>query len=144
MLVDIFPTNIEEWHPVESLSGTFSAIHKGISDAMYPYEMSSFFLNMVFFFFIAYKVSSRARSYRDLEFLPILALSSLHKEESDRGTITSFKSKLSQDSLKAMTPSRISRRTKIQWFAPLHAFVSYFKYIQLNKTKSMWLNRRLV
>lgn len=129
---------------MESLSGTFQAIHKGLSDIMYPNEPPSFFSrNGLFVYFAEYKVPSRGGAYGELLYLPVPCLSSVDWRAPDQTTIASFKAKLSEDIRKAMTPGRISRRIRIQWYIPIHVFVACFRSMELQRTKTMWLNRRL-
>lgn len=140
----MFPSTAVEWQPVESLSGTFQAMHKALSDVMYPNEPASFFnKNGLFVYFAKYHVPSREGDYGMLEYIPVPCLSSIDWRVPDQATISSFKAKLSEDIQKAMTPGRISRRIRIQWFFPIHVFAACFKSMELHKTKTMWLNRRL-
>lgn len=97
----------------------------------------------MFIYFAKYIVPSRAGLYGQLEDIPIPLINSLDWEIPDNTTILCFKTKLSQDIQKAMTPGRISRRIRISWFVPLHVFVACFRSIVLQRTKTMWLNRRL-
>lgn len=133
-----------EWQPIESLSGTFKTIHKEIADVMYPDRTASFYRkNGLFVYFAVYKVPSREGAHGELEDLPVPTLRSFDWETPDACTISSFKAKIKDDILKAMTPGRISRRIRIQWFMPLHVFVACFKFADLQRTRTMWLNRRL-
>lgn len=142
---DIFPSTCVEWQPVESLSGTFQAIHQEFSEVLYPKQPPSFFNKSgLFIYFAKYIVPSRAGLYGQLEDIPIPLINSLDWEIPDNTTILCFKTKLSQDIQKAMTPGRISRRIRISWFVPLHVFVACFRSILLQRTKIMWLNRRLL
>ena len=126
------------------MSGTFQAIHKGFADIMYPNEPPSFFsTNGLFVYFAEYTVPSREGDYGELNDLPVPCLNSLDWRVPDQATISSFKAKLSDDIQKAMTPGRISRRIRIQWFIPIHVFVACFRSMELQRTKTMWLNRRL-
>ena len=143
-LTDVFPSTAIEWQPVESLTGTFQAIHKGLADIMYPGQPPSFYsANGLFVYFAEYKVPSREGGYGGLKDLPVPCLNSLDWSVPDQATLSSFKAKLSDDIQKAMTPGRISRRIRIQWFLPLHVFVACFRSTELQRTKIMWLNRRL-
>ena len=59
-LTDVFPSTSIEWQPVESLTGTFQAIHKGLADIMYPSQPPSFFSAIKFFvYFVEYKAPSK-------------------------------------------------------------------------------------
>ena len=81
---------------MESLSGTFQAIHKGLSDIMYPNEPQSFFSrNGLFVYFVEYKVPPREGAYGELEYLAVPCLSSIDWRVPDQTTIASFKAKLS-------------------------------------------------
>lgn len=140
----MFPSTCIEWQPVESFSGTFQAIHRDLSDILYPDASMAFFhMNGLYVYYANYIVPSRVGAYGEIEHLPIPCLTSLNWEIPDKATLTSFKSKLANDIQKAMTPGRISRRIKITWFIPLHVFVASFRMLQLQRTKTMWLNRRL-
>lgn len=140
----IFPSTAVEWQPVESLSGTFKAIHKGIADVMYADKPPSFYKSVdLFVYFAEYRVPSREGVHGELYDIPIPTIMSLEWEAPDPNTITSFKSKIKDDILKAMSPGRISRRIKLQWFLPIHVFVECFKTMELERTRTMWLNRRL-
>ena len=133
-----------EWQPVESLSGTFKAIHKGIADIMYADKPPSFFKTMgLFVYFAEYHVPRTEGTQGDLQELPVPTIRSLDWEAPDACTISSFKSKIKEDILKAMTPGRILRRIKLQWFLPIHVFVACFQSMDLQKTRTMWLNRRV-
>ena len=92
-------------------------------------------------YFAKYKVPSREGDYEDLDDLPVPCLNSLDWLVPNQATISSFKSKLSDDIQKAITPGRISRRIRIQWFVPIHVFVAYFRSMDLQRTR---LNRRLI
>lgn len=116
---------------MESLSGTFIAIHKGLSDILYPNQSPSFFRrNCIFVFYAEYKVPSRVGTYGELKNLPVPCLTLLDWSVPDQTTIASFKVKISEDIQKAMTPGRISRRIRIQWFIPIHIFVACFKLME--------------
>lgn len=129
---------------MESLSGTFQAIHKGLADIMYPNEPPSFFNgNGLFVYYAEYKVPLREGASGELKDLPVPCLNSTDWRVPDQTTIASIKAKLSEDIQKAMTPGRISRRIRIQCFVPIHVFVACFRSMELQRTKTMWLNRRL-
>lgn len=133
-----------EWQPVESLSGTFKALHKGIADVMYADKPPSFFLQMgIFVYFAEYRVPSREGIHGELHELSVPNIISTEWEVPDPSTILSFKNKIKEDILKAMSPGRISRRIKLQWFLPIHIFVACFRSLDLQRTRTMWLNRRL-
>lgn len=119
-------------------------MHKGIADVMYANKPPTFFKTMeLFVYFAEYHVPTKDGSHGHLQDLPIPAIRSLEWEVPDAATLSSFRYKIKDDILKAMTPGRISRRIKIQWFIPLHVFVDVFKSMDLQRTKTMWLNRRL-
>ena len=129
---------------MESLSGTFQAIHKGLADLMYPNQPPSFFTNKgLFVYFIEYKVPSSEGDYGVLVDLPVPCLNSIDWLALDQATKSSFKAKLLDDIQKEIIPGRISRRIRIQWFIPIHVFVAYFRSMHLQRTKTMWMNRRL-
>ena len=63
---------------MESLSGTFQAIHKGLADLMYPNQPKSFFTNKgLFVYFAEYKVPSSEGDYGVLVDLPVPYLNSI-------------------------------------------------------------------
>ncbi len=140
----MFPSTAVEWQPVECLSGTFKAIHKGLADVIHADKSPSFFKdNNLFVYFSQYKVPTREGACGELQELPIPSILSLEWESPDPCTTASFITKITDDVLKAMTPGRISRRIRIQWFLTVHVFVSCFRYMELQRTRTMWLNRRL-
>ena len=52
----IFPSRVVEWQPIESLSGTFKALHKGFVDVMYVDKPPSFYKIMgIFVYFAEYR-----------------------------------------------------------------------------------------
>ena len=129
---------------MESLTGTFQAIHQEIADILYPSQPSSFFTKInLFVFFAQYVVPSREGLHGKLEDLSVPLIDSLEWETPDNTTMLSFKTKISQDIQKAMKPGKISRRIRLSWFVPLHIFVACFRSLELQRTNTMWLNRRL-
>ena len=63
---------------MESLTGTFQAIHKGLVDIMYPSQPPSFFSAVdLFVYFAEYKVPPREGGYGELKNLPVPCLISL-------------------------------------------------------------------
>ena len=107
---------------------------------MYPNQPPSVFTNKgLFVYFAEYKVPSSEGDYGFLVDLPSPCLNLIDW----LATNSSFKAKLLDDIQKVMAPGRISRRIRIQWFIPIHVFVASFRSMHLQRTKTMWMNRRL-
>ncbi|KAH7293536.1 hypothetical protein KP509_28G029800 [Ceratopteris richardii] len=111
---------------------------------MYAEKSVQFFNSIELFVHYAdYQVPSGRSSYGILVHVPSPCISSLDWDAPDHSTVSSFLCKIKFDIQKAMSAGRISRRIKIQWFLPIHVFVACFKNMLLQKTKTMWLNRRV-
>ena len=83
---------------MESLSGTFKAIHKGIADVMYADRPPSFYKSVgMFVYFAEYRVPSREGAHGELHELAVPTIRSLELEAPDPSTISSFKSKIKED-----------------------------------------------
>lgn len=142
---DVYPSSLCEWQPVESFTGTFQALHGDFGRLLYQNKNPSFFLaEGIYLYEHKYIVPTNETDYGTLERIPSPTLSSLSEWELlDLQTIQSFKHKVIQDIHKAMMFGRISKRLKLSWFIPLHIFTACFNKIHMQRTKTMWLCRRI-
>ena len=83
-LTYIFPSSSFKWQPVESLIGTFQAIHKEIFGVMHTDQTSTFHGGkQLFVYKDVHKVLSREGAYGELQNLHVSCLNSLDREMPD-------------------------------------------------------------
>ena len=74
--IDLYPSNLEEWQPLESIVDVFDCLHSSIGEEMYK-ERSKINLakNGIFFYDHFYFIPTSRRSYGKIEKLPLPGLS---------------------------------------------------------------------
>ena len=138
-LADIFPSNFEEWEPVESFTGTFEAIHVDFGELIYFGCLSSELVSRGIFFFSHTYVTPRRDGYGNLTPIQSPSLDSLEWPMPDNALIVATKRRMEVDVHAAMKCTYGSHKATVTWFVPLHVFVHVFRLQSIHRIPTMWI-----
>ena len=138
-LADIFPSNFEEWEPVESFIGTFEAIHVDFGELIFSGCLSSELVSRGIFFFSHTYVTPRQDGYGNLTPIQSQSLDILEWPMPNNALIAATKRRMEVDVHAAMKCTYGSHKATVTWFVPLHVFVHVFRIQSIHKTPTMWI-----
>ena len=138
-MTDIFPSDYEEWEPLESFIGKFDAVHENIGKLLHDGESSSSLRQRNMYWYNArYITPKRKALFGHLECIAAPQLDEIDCGMEDAKTLTSFKEKIRKDMAMAMKFTFGSKWSRLSWFMPLHIFAQCFKTVRMHRSATMW------
>lgn len=137
---DLYPSNLEEWQPVESIVDVFECLHGSIGEQMYKGRSNTDLAeNGIFFYDHSYYIPLDKGQYGHIEKLSLPAFDSLDWPLPSQSTSEAYKCRLYTEVQKSMKPNIASRQSRIAIFMPVAVFVDFFSTTIIRVTKTMFL-----
>jgi hypothetical protein len=137
---DIFPSTLIEEQPLQSLSGTFQALHADIGAQIFiGMSHSQLLQNRIFFYSHSYRIPKNSEGYGKLEVVETPSLSSLEWPEPDKWSVLSFKQNMVSNIQSSLKFGKASRSVGLSWYCPIHVFVHLFRALPLKQTPTMFV-----
>ena len=139
-VVDIYPSNTEDWQPVECIMGIFDAFHASVGELMYRTSAKRALAERgVFFYDYFYNAPCSIHGFGTLRPLPLPPQDSPEWSVPTSETSECFKLKLHQEIQKCLRPNVANRQVRVSMFMPLHVFIDFFHDEVLRKTETMYV-----
>ena len=141
---DLYPSNVEDWQPVECIIDIIDVCHSSIGQQMYKGRTErSLAENGVFFYDHFYIVPTSLSSYGVVTSLPLPHFHSGEWPLPSPNTSESYRCKIFNEIQRCLKTNIASKQCRISLFMPLNVFVDFFSKVQVRKAKTMFFVRCL-
>ena len=139
-IADLYPSNLEEWQPLESIVDVFECLHSAIGEQMYKGRSNiDLAENGIFFYDHFYFIPLGRSQYGQVEQISLPNFDSIDWPLPSQSTSEAYKCKLYIEIQKCMKPGVASRQSRVSIFMPIAVFVDFFSVSKIRVTKTMLL-----
>lgn len=137
-LLDLYPSNFEEWQSLESIVDVLDCFHGSIGEQIYKGRSKSTLAeNGVFFYDHFYYIPKNRQRYGMVEKIPLPDFDSLEWPLPSQSTSEAYRCRIFTEVQKCLKPNVASTQSRVNIFMPIEVFVDFFSSSTLRMTKTM-------
>lgn len=135
----MYPSNVEDWEPLECIIGTLEVNHSFIGEQIYKGRKGkSLAENGIFFYDHKYKVPRRGNTLGELEFSPLPDFYSPEWTSPSQGTIESYRNKIFSELQRCQKSNIACKQCRVSLFMPPEVFVHLMKDKEVHRARTMF------